>query len=224
MHLAPDWVARQVDAILAAGHTWGTVDLAQAKRVQVEYGSANPTGPLHVGFGRNVVLGDALASVLEAAGYEVQREYYVNDAGTQMGLFGESLYTRYVQALGQEAELPENGYQGQYIIDWAEQIAQEHGDRFLNMERQEAISALADLGLEEKVLGSVRRDVETLNIHYDNWFHERTLYEGPQFGTVMNLLRLGDNLEEREGAVWFTASDYGADKDEVVIRSTGQPG
>jgi arginyl-tRNA synthetase len=224
VRLAPGWVAQQVEAILAAGDTWGNVDLGQGQRVQVEYGSANPTGPLHVGFGRNVVLGDALASVLGAAGYQVQREYYVNDAGTQMKLFGESLYARYAQALGQAAEFPENGYQGQYIVDWAKEIAQDYGDRFLNLERDQAISALAELGLEEKVLGSVRRDVQTLNIHYDNWFHERTLYEGPQFGTIMNLLRQGDNLAEREGAVWFTASDYGADKDEVVIRSTGQPG
>jgi arginyl-tRNA synthetase len=224
IHLNPDWIAGQVDTILSAGETWGAVDLGGGKRVQVEFGSANPTGPLHVGFGRNVVLGDAIASVLEAAGYEVQREYYVNDAGTQMRLFAESLFARYAQELGQDVEFPPEGYRGQYIIDWAQQIIQSEGDRFLQMDRQDAIRAIGELGLEEKVLRSVRRDVAMLNIHYDNWFHERTVYKGPQFATIMRVLREGDNLVEREGAVWFAATRFGADKDEVVIRSTGQPG
>jgi arginyl-tRNA synthetase len=224
VRLDTGWIARQVDVILASTETWGAVDLGRGKRVQVEFGSANPTGPLHVGFGRNVVLGDALASLLEAAGYEVQREYYVNDAGTQMRLFAESLYARYAQLLGQEVEFPPAGYQGQYVTDWAEQIIQSEGDRFLHLEREDALKAIGDLGLEEKILPSVRRDVAMLNIHYDNWFHERSLYTGPQFATIMRVLREGDNLVEREGAVWFPATRYGADKDEVVIRSTGQPG
>jgi len=224
VRLDTGWIARQVDAILASTETWGAVDLGRGKRVQVEFGSANPTGPLHVGFGRNVVLGDALASLLEAAGYEVQREYYVNDAGTQMRLFAESLYARYAQLLGQEVEFPPEGYQGQYVTDWAEQIIQSEGDRFLHLEREEALKVIGDLGLEEKILPSVRRDVALLNIDYDNWFHERSLYTGPQFATIMRVLREGDNLVEREGAVWFPATRYGADKDEVVIRSTGQPG
>jgi arginyl-tRNA synthetase len=224
IRLEPGWIARQVDAILAAGETWGAIDLGRGKRVQVEFGSANPTGPLHVGFGRNVVLGDTIASVLEAAGYEVQREYYVNDAGTQMRLFAESLYARYAQALGQEAEFPLDGYRGQYIIDWAGQIVQSEGDRFLHMEREEALHAIGELGLKEKVLRSIRHDINMLNIHYDGWFHERTLYEGHQFGTIMRILREGGDLLEKEGAVWFTATRYGVDKDEVVIRSTGQPG
>ncbi len=222
--LDPDWIARQVDVILAAGETWGAVDLGHGKPVQVEFGSANPTGPLHVGFGRNIVLGDTIASVLEAAGYKVQREYYVNDAGTQMQLFAESLYTRYAQALGQDVEFPRDGYRGQYVTDWAEQIAQSEGNRFLQMEREEAVRAIGDLGLEEKVLRSVRRDVEMLNIHYDRWFHERSLYEGSQFATIMRILREGEDLVERDGAVWFPATRYGDQKDEVVVRSTGQPG
>lgn len=222
--LDPGWIAKQVDVILAAGEEWGAIDLGRGKRVQVEFGSANPTGPLHVGFGRNAVLGDAIASVLEASGYEVQREYYVNDAGTQMRLFSQSLYARYAQVLGQDVEFPPNGYRGQYITDWAEQIAQSEGDRFLKMEREEATRAIGDLGLEEKVLRSVRRDVEMLNIRYDHWFHERTLYAGPQFGTIMRVLREGDALAEKEGAVWFQATRYGVPKDEVIIRSTGQPG
>jgi arginyl-tRNA synthetase len=222
--LDPEWMAEQVDAVLKAGEEWGAIELGKGKRVQVEFGSANPTGPLHVGFGRNVILGDAVASVLEAAGYDVQREYYVNDAGTQMGLFAESLYARYTEALGQETGFPNMGYRGGYLIDWAKEIVQEHGDRFLKMDRAEATRALGELGLQEKVLTSVRRDVEMLNIHYDHWFHERTLYEGPQFATIMRILRENEALVEKEGAVWFLATRYGDDKDEVLIRSTGEPG
>lgn len=224
VRLDEDWIAKQVNVILAAGETWGAVDLGHGKRVQVEFGSANPTGPLHVGFGRNVVLGDTIASVLEAAGYEVQREYYVNDAGTQIRLFAESLYARYAQALGEEVEFPTDGYRGQYVKDWAEQIVQSEGDRFLQMERAEAVRAIGDLGLEQKVLRSVRRDVEMLNIHYDRWFHERSLYENSQYATIMRILRESDNLVERDGAVWFPATRYGDQKDEVIVRSTGQPG
>jgi arginyl-tRNA synthetase len=224
IHLDPKWIAHQVDEILASGQRWGAIELGRGTRVQVEFGSANPTGPLHVGFGRNVVLGDAVASVLEAAGYEVQREYYVNDAGTQMRLFAESLYTRYAQALGRDVPFPENGYRGQYVIDWAEEIAQSNGDHFLQMDRGPAVKAIGELGLEQKVLNSVRRDVNMLNIYYDRWFHERTLYEGSQFATIMRVLREEEALEEREGAVWFKATEYGVEKDEVIVRSTGEPG
>ena len=224
IHLDAKWVANQVDSILGSGAGWGAIDVGQGKRVQVEFGSANPTGPLHVGFGRNVVLGDTVANILEAAGYVVQREYLVNDAGTQIRLFAESLFARYAQALGQDVEFPSDGYQGQYVTDWAQMIAQTDGDRFLKMEREEAVRAIGELGLEEKVLRSVRRDVALLNIHYDHWFHERVVYEGSQFSTIMRVLREADALEEREGAVWFVATKFGADKDEVIIRSTGQPG
>jgi arginyl-tRNA synthetase len=224
IYLDPAWIAGQVDAILAGADTWGAIDLGQGTRVQVEFGSANPTGPLHVGFGRNVVLGDIIARVLEAAGYEVQREYYVNDAGTQMRLFAESLYARYAQALGQDIEFPPNGYRGQYLIEWGQQVAQSEGDRFLKMDREDALRAIGDLGLEEKILPSFRRDVAMLNIDYDRWFHERSLYENSQYATIMRILREGDNLVERDGAVWFPATRYGDQKDEVVVRSTGQPG
>jgi arginyl-tRNA synthetase len=218
------WIAEQVDVILAAGQAWGAIDLGHRKQVQVEFGSANPTGPLHVGFGRNLVLGDTIANVLEAAGYEVQREYYVNDAGTQMRLFSQSLYARYAQLLGQDVEFPANGYRGQYVIDWAKEIIQSDGDRFLKMDRSDGIRAIGELGLEEKILRSVRRDVEMLNIRYDRWFHERMLYDGPQFATIMRILRESGNLVEYDGAVWFPATRYEAEKDEVIIRSNGEPG
>jgi arginyl-tRNA synthetase len=219
------WLQSQVRAIVAAGETYADVDLGHGRRVQVEYGSANPTGPLHMGFGRNVVLGDGIASVLSAAGYKVQREYYVNDAGTQMSLFAESLYARYAQALGQEFRVPQDGYQGDYLIQWGKEIAYEQGRRFLEMERDTALGELGKIGLEEKVLASVRKDCADLGIHYDHWFYEHKVYEQGEFQKIMTLLRQRDLLTEREGAVWFAASTFGSDlKDEVLIRSNGQPG
>ncbi len=221
--LADAWLPQQVEAILAAGGAYGNLDLGQGKKVQVEYVSANPTGPLTVGSGRNAVLGDGLANVLAAAGYEVQREYYVNDAGTQMRLFNETLYARYAQALGQDEPVPEKGYQGSYVVETGQQIAQEHGDEFLRMDREEAIEALGEIGLKKMLVG-IRRDLELMGVHYDNWFSERSLYEDGYFGRIMTILRQRDHIAEREGAVWFEAQELGGDKDEVVVRSTGEPG
>jgi arginyl-tRNA synthetase len=220
---SPAWLARQVEHINQAGAAWGHVDAGHGKRVQVEYGSANPTGPLHVGFGRNVVLGDGIANVLLAAGYDVQREYYVNDAGTQTELLGQSLYARYLQLLGREAEFPEGGYQGQYVVDWAQQIIDERGERYLDMPAPEAQAEMRDFGLQ-RALESIRQDCARLQIRYDHWFSEMSLYKGSTYERVMDLLGEGHFLYEAEGAVWFRATALGGDKDEVVVRSNGLPG
>ena len=221
--LSPDWLARQVDTISAAGQAWGRVDLGGGKRVQVEYGSANPVGPLHVGFGRNVVLGDGIANVLAAAGYDVQREYFINDAGTQVYMLGKSLYARYVALLGQEIDFPEDGYRGQYIVDWAQEILDAEGDRFLASSPEEAQAFMRQWGLR-KALKSIREDCARLQIHYDRWFSEKTLYDGDTYEHVIGMLRQGEHLYEGDGAVWFKATALGGDKDEVVIRSNGLPG
>jgi arginyl-tRNA synthetase len=223
--LDPGWLSRQVATILEAGERFGNVDLGYGNRVQIEFGSANPTGPMHVGFGRNLVLGDSVANVLEAAGYEVQREYYVNDAGSQMEKFGESLYVRYCELLGQDVGgIPEGGYQGDYVVDWAQRLVEEDGDRYLALPRDEAVALMRDIGLNRFVMGSVRDDCTRLGIHYDRWFSEQSLYDEGVFETIMSTLRQGDHLFMADGAVWFDAQALGGDKDEVVIRSTGQPG
>jgi len=225
------WLARQVEAILTAGEDCGNIDIGHGRKVQVEYGSANPTGPLHVGSGRNVVLGDSLANVLQAAGYDVQREYYVNDAGSQMPLFYETLYARYAQALGQAAEIPEEGYRGQYMVEWGKEIAEEEGDKYLNMPHVEAVAAIGKVGLA-KALDCIKGDVELLGVHYDRWYSEQSLYDDGYFARIMTILRQGGHIVEREGAIWFTATELGGDKDsilspskdEVIIRSDGEPG
>ncbi len=221
--LAAHWLARQVEAILAAGETFGDVNVGQGKRVQVEYISANPTGYLSVGSGRNAVLGDGLANVLVAAGYDVQREYYINNAGSQMERLGATIYARYAQALGLDEPLPKDGYPGEELVEWSQEIADEVGDAYLYAPREEAIAALLERGLE-KVLASVRHDCQRLDIHFDRWFSERSLYDEGYFERIMTILRQGNHLYEKDGAVWFDARALGGDKDEVVIRSNGQPG
>jgi arginyl-tRNA synthetase len=222
--LRDGWLAEQVEAILAVGDEFGSVDLGRGKRVQVEFGSANPTGPMHVGFGRNLVLGDSIANVLAAAGYQVQREYYVNDAGTQMDNFGASLYVRYCELLGQPGgELPEGGYHGRYIWDWAQEIVDREGSRLLDLPRDEALGRMRELGLEI-AMAQIRADCARMNIYYDSWFSERSLYDEGMFEQVMSILRQGNHLYVDQGAVWFNAKDLGGDKDEVLIRSNGQPG
>jgi len=221
--LSEDWLTSQVDAILAAPETYGTLDLGQGHKVQVEYVSANPTGPLHMGSARNAVLGDALASVLEAAGYEVQREYYVNDAGSRMQVFYETLYARYAQALGRDEAVPEDGYHGDNMVELGAKIASEEGARFLEMPREEALAKVGKLGLGE-VLAEAEADLGLMHVHYDRWFSERSLYEDGQYDRVMTLLREGGYLDLHDGAVWFKATALGGAKDEVIIRSDGTPG
>ena len=170
MTLSEAWLAQQVQAILDAGSTWADLELGSGRLVQVEHGSANPTGPLHFGTARNVVVGDAMANILAAAGYSIEREYYVNDAGSQVRRFGESLYARYAQALGRDEPLPEDGYQGEYVADLAQHIASERGDNFLTLEKDEAARALGQIGLDAMVEGQ-RQTLARMNIHYDRWFH-----------------------------------------------------
>ena len=229
------WLAQQVEEILKAGDSYGTVDLGQGKRVQVEYGSANPTGPLHVGFGRNLVLGDSIANVLDAAGYDVHREYYVNNAGSQMAKLGESLYVRYCELLGIDGEeIPEGGYQGEYLRDWAQEVIDREGRRYLDLARDEAVEEMRVLA-QERAMEGIRSDCTRMNIHYDNWFSEQSLYDTPEtdqsitsgqsvFDRIMSVLRQNNHLYMADGAVWFDAKTLGSSKDEVIIRSNGEPG
>ncbi len=217
------WVGQQVDEILAAGESFGNIPLGQGQRVQVEYVSANPTGPLHVGSGRNAAIGDSLANVLEAAGYEVQREYYVNDTGTQMRLFAETLYARYAQALGRDLPIPDDGYPGVYLVEIGERLATEEGDRFLQMPREEALEALHHAGVG-RMLDSIREDLRLMGVKYDRWYSERSLYEEGLFDKVRAMLEKKGYVAERDGAIWFTSTELGDDKDNVLIRSDGEPG
>jgi arginyl-tRNA synthetase len=216
--LADAWLAQQVTAILDAGAQWSNLDLGEGRRVQVEHGSANPTGPLHFGTARNVVVGDTLANILQAAGYDVQREYYVNDAGSQVRIFGESVYARYAQALGHDEPFPDYGYRGEYINEIAQDIIQQEGDRYLHLDKSQAQRALGEIGLTAMVEGQ-RQTLARMSIHYDRWFHERSLYESGLFDRMVEQLRGRDLLYEREDATWFKVSQFVGEKDAVIIRS-----
>jgi arginyl-tRNA synthetase len=216
------WLTQQVDAIRTAGDAYGNFNLGKGSRVQLEFVSVNPTGPLHVGHGRGAILGSTLANVLSAAGYDVEKEYYVNDAGSQMAAFYRSLYARYQQALGKEAEMPADGYFGQYMIDLAEEIVAEKKDYFLSLPPEEATAELGKLGLE-KIMAQIRGDLELLRVSFDVWFSEQSLYDNGQYKKVMSLLEKGGYIAEKANATWFVSTALGEDKDNVVVRSDGSP-
>ena len=220
--LKTDWLTGQVDSILAAGDAYGNVDLGQGSRVQLEFVSVNPTGPLHVGHGRGAILGDALANVLTATGYKVEKEYYINDAGSQVDAFYRTLYARYQQCLGVEAEVPTDGYLGGYMIDLAKEIIAETGDRFLALPEAEAVLQLGQLGLDQ-MIKLIRSDLELLGVTFDVWFSEQSLYDSGQYQTALSRLRQGGYIGEKEGATWFVSTALGEDKDNVVVRGDGSP-
>ena len=220
--LSAEWLAGQVDSILEAGESYGNIEIGHNSRVQIEFVSVNPTGPLHVGHGRGAILGSTLANVLTAAGYQVATEYYINDAGSQIDAFVRSLYARYCQKLGKEVEMPEDGYFGQYIFDLAKEIADQKGDVFLNLPGTEAIEQLGQVGLE-KMVSQIKADLELLSVTFDVWFSERSLYKNGQYDDVISLLKREGYISEKEGATWFVSTALGEDKDNVVIRSDGSP-
>jgi arginyl-tRNA synthetase len=220
--LADAWLARQVDEINRAGRNFGRVSLGRGERVQVEYVSANPTGPLTHGHGRGAALGDVLANLLDAAGYQVQREYYINDYGDQVEILGETLYARYCQLLGQDVPLPPNAYQGSYVIDWAREVIAQEGDRYLHLPREEAVQALQRIGIE-KALADIRQDLDRMGIRFDCWYTQSSLLESSRVAKTIEDLRARGFVAEREGAVWFTSKGLGDDKENVLIRSNGSP-
>ncbi len=220
--LKDNWLTGQVESILQTGEPFGNIDLGKDSRVQVEFVSINPTGPLHVGHGRGAILGGTLSNVLTAGGYNVEKEYYFNDAGSQMEALRRSLFVRYQQCLGQEVEMPSEGYLGNYMVDLAKDIISEEGDRFLSLPEAEAISELGKLGIE-KIISAIREDLKLLRVDFDVWFSEQSLYENGQFDKVMSILRDGGHLMEKENATWFVSTALGEDKDNVVVRGDGLP-
>jgi len=215
------WLVEQVELICKVGETYGDSTLDR-KSVQIEFVSVNPTGPLHVGHGRGAVLGSTLANVLRSAGYRVSTEYYINDAGSQLDAFNHSLFARYKQSLGEESELPENGYHGNYMMDFASQIVEAHKDKFLKMPADEAIKQLGAIGIQ-MVMRKLKDDLEMLGVKFDVWFSELSLFRNDQFDKTMAMLHEGSFITKRENAVWFASAALGDDRDNVLIRSDGTP-
>ena len=220
--LRDTWLAKQVDEIIAEGPGFGDIPLGHGERLQIEFVSANPTGPLTAASGRGGALGDTLANILSAAGYNVEREYFVNDAGSRMELFYQTVYARYAQALGKPEEVPPEGYHGTYVSDLAQAIVQEFGDGFLKMPRERAIQELGRVALD-RMIQAAKRDLTGLGVNYNLWFSEQSLYDDSAVTKTLDLLRSQGFTDERDGALWFTSSSLGEDKDNVLIRSNGAP-
>ncbi len=220
--LADEWLQDQVDAILRDAETFGRVPVGSGARIQVEFVSANPTGPLHVGAARNAALGDTLANLLEATGHQVQREYYLNDTGSQMAALGASVWARYQQAHGRDVQFPEDGYAGEYVEELAHEITVEHGASLLDLAASDAIAKVSQLA-GDRVMDWIKRDLADLRVHFDRWFSEQSLYDEDLVEQGIQLLRDHGHVVEREGAVWFASSELGEDRDNVLVRSNGQP-
>ena len=216
--LAPNWLAAQVDAILDSGETFADLDMGGGDQAQVEFVSANPTGPLTVGHGRGGVIGDTMSNLLIAAGYQVTREYYYNDAGEQMRKLGESLRTRYLQLLGHEGELPEGHYRGEYLIGIAQQLVSEHSDA-LSGEGWRSFTKFA----EGAISAQQRSTLARLGIVMDVFFNEQSLYDDEAVWLVVDTLRKKGYVYEQDGASWFAATKMGGTEDRVIVKSSGEP-
>jgi len=218
MRLSSLWLARQVDRVLEQGAAYANIQIGQGRRAQVEFVSANPTGPLTVGHGRNAVLGDTLANVLAAAGWQVVREYYYNDAGLQMKTLGESLKLRVRQLLGEDAVLAENHYQGEYLADIASEIIAEHGPSVVERDwtffKDQARQA---------IFAEIHATLDRLGLSFDVLTNEASFYESGAIWRVLGRLREAGYAYDADGATWLRASAFGADKDRVLVRSTGEP-
>lgn len=220
-YLKSDVLYESFRKIFEAGEDYGQLPPKKADKVQVEYVSANPTGLLHVGHGRGAAVGSALVNLLRAAGYEVESEYYINDAGNQMDTLAQSVNARYLELLGREAEFPENGYHGEDIIDTARRIIQRDGEKYLAMDDEERLALFKDLAYREK-LEKLKEDLASFRVTFDLWFSERTLHPDAIREAVEILEKSGDIYEEG-GALWLRSTAYGDDKDRVVLRENGVP-
>lgn len=221
-YLKQDWVYSLLSNILAQGDSYGDLKQENPEKIQLEYVSANPTGPLHVGHGRGAAVGSALANLMKAAGYDVTREYYINDAGNQIENLAASVNARYLALMGVECEFPENGYHGVDIIDTAKRIVKIYGDKFMQMEEEDRLHEFKTLALKEK-LAALKEDLQAFNVDFDVWFSEKTLHDEGRIKAACDFLLERGHMYEKDGALWLKSTEYGDDKDRVVIRDNGIP-
>lgn len=220
--LSQQFYSNVLKDVFSCGKDYGKSDYGQGKRVLVEFVSANPTGPMHIGNARGGAIGDCLASVLDWAGFSVNREFYVNDAGNQIEKFATSLEVRYLQHYESSIELPEDAYHGQDIVEHAENFIKEYGDKYVNADSKERRKALVDFALPKNIAG-LERDLGRYRITYDKWFRESTLHNDGSVQRVIDALKEKGVTYEQDGALWFKASEYGNDKDIVLVRANGLP-
>lgn len=220
-----DFLLNMLKNIVQSDESFFKVNYGVGQKVILEFVSANPTGPLHIGHGRGAAYGDTLARIMEFCGFDVFREYYINDAGNQMRILGRSLLIRLLQLKGVDIQLPDDHYQGEYIIDIAKELVED--SRFAGvsedwLEKDEKIREFSQIA-EEKLMGIIRQDLQDFNVVYDNYFSELILHQSGRVKETIEFLKAKGLIEEREGALWFTSTEFGDDKDRVLVRSSGEP-
>ncbi len=221
-HLRPEAWYPVLDRIHRQKLEYGASNLGQGHRVQVEFVSSNPTGPLHVGHGRGAAVGDAVANLLAFCGYEVEKEYYINDSGRQIRTLGLSVWLRGAELTGQQVDFPQDCYQGDYIIDIAKQLLDLKGEQLFARQSRDAVMECARFATE-KILGGIRHDLERFNVVFDQWFSEQSLYDSGQYERIVSQLEQEGVVYRKDGALWFRTSSFGDEKDRVVVRANGQP-
>lgn len=221
-YLSSEYYSQILLDVIEKGENYGKSDYGKGKRILVEFVSANPTGPMHIGNARGGAIGDCLASVLSAAGYDVQREFYVNDAGNQIAKFALSLEVRYLQLCGKDIEMPEDAYHGEDITQHARNFKEKYGDKYAQSDSEERKSALVEFALPQNIAG-LESDLKKYRIIYDKWFKESTLHNDGSVKAVIDALKEKGVTYEQDGALWFKASEFGNDKDIVLIRANGLP-
>jgi len=220
--LRENWLYQIINEIREKGNDYGKVNLGKRKRIQVEFVSVNPTGPLHVGHGKCAAVGDALSNILKAAGFEVEKEYYINDQGRQIELLGQSVQVRYNNLLGKKEKFPPDGYKGEYIIDIAQEIINKFQDKYKGKDDQESQDFFKEFTLK-KILEGIEEDLKNFGVEFDVWFSERSLYEQNKLQEVIELLRQKGFLYKEKGALWLKTTAFSDEKDRVVIRENGMP-
>jgi arginyl-tRNA synthetase len=214
------YLTNLIPAILEENEAYGTSTHGNNKKVQIEFVSANPTGSLHLGHARGAAVGDTLCNILDRAGFDVSREYYINDAGNQIHNLALSVEARYFQALGKECEMPEDGYHGADIIQFGKDLAEEHGEKFVSMDEKERYNYFRSYGLKRE-LAKLQKDLEEFRVNFDEWYSETSLYESGKIDDVLKTLKERNEIYEEDGATWFRSTAYGDDKDRVLIKNDG---
>jgi len=201
--------------------TYGASNIGKGKKIQVEFVSSNPTGPLHVGHGRGAAVGDSVANILRYCGYDVQKEYYINDSGRQINTLGQSVYLRYKALLGENIQFPQECYQGDYIRDYAKEIMDRKGGTLLDRDEAQSILFCAQFAAE-RIITEIRKDLNDFGIEFDNWFSEQSLYDTGKVNAVVEKFKAKQIIYKKDGALWFKTTDFGDEKDRVVVRQNGQ--
>ncbi len=219
-YLNNGYLTNLIPTILESGEAYGESNVGGGEKIQVEFVSANPTGDLHLGHARGAAVGDSLSNILAKAGWDVSREYYINDAGNQINNLAYSVEARYLQALGMEKEMPADGYHGEDIINIGKRMAEEFGDKYVNADEEERFKFFREYGLKYE-MEKLKKDLESFRVPFDVWFSETSLYEDGKIMPALELLREKGYIYEMDGATWFKSTDFGDDKDRVLIKNDG---